>query len=96
MVKIFARLIKNHKTIKSYTYLNVNSYSEKDFYFHVSEICKKLDIATPIIINYHRESYENFNSVKFFCDDFIEAQAFDFLLLENVNLWIITLFIYKI
>ncbi len=86
MVKIFARLIKNHKTVKSYTYLNVNEYESKDFYFHVSEICRKLDVSTPIIINYHRESYENFNFVKFFESDFVDGQNFDFLLLENVNL----------
>lgn len=86
MVKIFARLIKNQKTIKSYTYSNVNEYDGKDFYFHLSEISRKLDIPTPIVINYHRESYEEFNSVKFFKDDFVDKVPFDYLLLENVEL----------
>ncbi len=86
MVKIFARVIKNHKTINSYTYSNVNEYDEADFYFHVSEICRKLDLSTPVIINYHKETYQTFNFVKFFKDDFVDNQNFDCLLLENVDL----------
>ncbi len=86
MVKIFARLIKNQKTIKSYNYCNVKEYDGVDFYLHLSEISRKLDIPTPIVISYHRESYENFNSVKFFKDDFIDKVPFDYLLIENVDL----------
>ncbi len=86
MVKIFAKLIKNHKTIKSYTYSNVKEYESVDFYFHLSEISRKLDVPTPIIIDYHRECFENFNSVKFNADDFVDKQPFDFLLIENIDL----------
>ena len=86
MVKIFAKIIKNHKTIKSYTYSNIKEYESSDFYFHLSEISRKLDIPTPIIIGYHRECFENFNSVKFTQDDFVDKQPFDCLLIENINL----------
>ena len=85
-MKIFAKLIKNHKTIKSYTYAHVSEYESKAFYSHLSEICRKLDIATPITIDYHRECYENFNSVKFSCDDFVDKMPFDYLVLENIDL----------
>ena len=86
MVKIFAKLIKNHRTVKSYTYSNIKEYDGKDFYFHLSEISRKLDIETPIIIDYHRECYEKFNFVKFNADDFVDNQTFDFLLIENIDL----------
>lgn len=86
MVKIFAKLIKNHKTIKSYTYSNVKEYVSGEFYFHLSEICRKLDVPTPITIDYHRECYENFNSVKFSSDDFVDKMPFDYLVLENIDL----------
>lgn len=85
MIKISAKLIKNHKTIKSITYKNVNEYESNTFYFHLSEICRNLDIATPIVINYHRESYENFNFVKFKRDDFVDSFNYDFLLIENID-----------
>ena len=86
MVKIFARLIKNHKTVKSYTYVSVKEYDGGNFYFHISEVCRKLDIETPIIIKYHQQCYEDFNFVKFLGDDFIDKQNFDYLLIENVDL----------
>ncbi len=85
MVQISSKLIKNHKTIKSFTYKNVGEYESDEFYFHVSEICRRLDIATPIIIKYHRDNYEQFNFVKFKPDDFIDSVSFDVLLLENVD-----------
>lgn len=85
MVQISAKLIKNHKTIKSLTYKNISEYESDEFYFHVSEICRRLDIATPIIIKYHRESYEQFNFVKFKPDDFIDGVSFDVFLLENID-----------
>ena len=85
MVQISTKLIKNHKTVKSFTYKNVSEYESRDFYFHVSEICRRLDIATPIIIDYHRESYEKFNFVKFKPDDFIDSVSFDVFLIENVD-----------
>ncbi len=85
MIKISAKLVKNHRTIKSINYFNVNEYDSNDFYFYVSEICKKLDISTPIIIAYTKNSYEEFNFVKFKQDDFIDKIDFDCLLLENID-----------
>lgn len=85
MINIFARLNKNHKTIKSLTYKNVKEYKSGDFFFHLSEICHKLDIPTPIVIEYHRKSYEEFNFVKFKEDDFVDKVNFDYLLIENVD-----------
>ena len=86
MVQISAKLIKNHKTIKSTTYKNVSEYESSNFYFHLSEVCRKLDIATPVVINYHRESYEKFNFVKFKPSDFIDSVNFDEFLIENIDL----------
>ena len=85
MVKIFAKLVKNHKTVKSYTYANVNEYQSENFYEYVSEICNKLDISTPIIIAHNRECYEEFNMVKFSKEDFVDTFNYDFFVLENVD-----------
>lgn len=86
MVQISAKLIKNHKTIKSVTYKNVSEYQSCDFYFHLRETCQKLDIETPVVIAYHRENYEKFNFIKFKPSDFIDSVNFDELLIENIDL----------
>lgn len=83
MIKITAKLIKNHKTIKTATLQNLGEYESSEFYHYVSTLAQKLDIETPIIIAHHRECYENFNSLKFTKDDFIDAINFDYLYLEN-------------
>ncbi len=85
MVKISAKIIKNHKTVKTFTYINVNEYDRNDFYEYLVEICRKLDISTPLVIPYYIDCYENFNSVSFKSDDFVDKINFDNLLLENVD-----------
>ena len=85
MVKISAKIIKNHKTVKTFTYINVNEYDRTSFYDYLVEICRKLDISTPIVIPYNIDCYENFNSVSFKSEDFVDTVTFDSLLLENVD-----------
>lgn len=86
MVRIFAKIIKNHKTVKSVTYNNVNEYESSRFYFYLSETCRKLELSTPIMVDYHRESFEKFNMVKFFPEDFVDGVDFDCFILENIDL----------
>lgn len=86
MVRIFAKIIKNHKTVKSVTYNNVNEYESSRFYFYLSETCRKLELSTPITVDYHRESFEKFNMVKFFPEDFVDGVDFDCFILENIDL----------
>lgn len=83
MIKIGAKLVKNHKTISKTSYISINNYDHNSFFEYMVEICKKLDIATPIITDYHVNDYEKFNFVKFTESDFIDTQHFDYLLLEN-------------
>ena len=85
MVKISAKIIRNHKTVKTFTYVNVNEYDRNSFYDYLVEICRKLDISTPIVIPYNVDCYENFNSVSFKSEDFVDTVTFDSLLLENVD-----------
>lgn len=85
MVKISAKLIKNHRTIKSITYSNVNDYNSDDFYSYLVEICRRLDVATPLLIPLYVKNYEEFNFIRFLKDDFIDQTNFDYLLLENID-----------
>ncbi len=83
MIKISAKLITNQKVNKSINYISVDNYDSNDFYFYITEICRQLDLSTPIVINYHRECFEKFNSLKFTKDDFIDDFYYDYLFLEN-------------
>ena len=85
MIKICAKLIKNHKTIKSINYINLNDYESENFYNYVVDVCRKLDVSTPLVIPYYVECYEKFNSVSFKKDDFVDNVTFDKLLLENID-----------
>ncbi len=83
MIKISAKLITNQKVKKTTTFISVDEYESNKFYFYITEICRQLDLSTPIIINYHRECYEKFNSLSFTKDDFIDDFNYDSLFLEN-------------
>ena len=83
MIKISAKLVKNHKTIKTASYNSVNEYDSNDFYLYISTLARSLDIETPIIIAYHRECFESFNSVILTADDFIDKINFDYMFIEN-------------
>ena len=83
MVKISAKLVKNHKTVKSASYNSINEYKSEEFYEYISALAQKLDISTPIIIPYHRECFENFNSLKLTKSDFVDDFNYDFMFLEN-------------
>ena len=85
MIKISAKLIKNHKTIKTITYINLNDYESENFYNYVVDVCRKLDISTPLVVPYYVTCYEKFNSVSFSQDDFIDKISFDKLRLENID-----------
>jgi hypothetical protein len=85
MIKISAKIMTNHRCVKSLNYINVEPYESDKFYFYMTEICKRLDISTPIIINFTKNSYEEFNFVKFKKDDFIDKIDFDYLLIENID-----------
>ena len=83
MIKISAKLITNQKVRKSINFISIDNYESDNFYYYVSEICRRLDLSTPIIINYHRECYEKFNSLKFTKEDFFDDFNYDYLFLEN-------------
>ncbi len=83
MIKIWAKIMVDHKIKKDIIYESMENYSRDELFEHVSEICHLLDIPTPVLINAHFSSYENFNNIKFLPRDFVESIDFDNLVLEN-------------
>lgn len=85
MVKLWARAIKEHKTVKKYDFVKDETMEWAAFYGYVVEICHAMDLSTPVITKTHLFNFAKFNFVRFLKSDFIEAVDFDYLMIENVN-----------
>ena len=83
MIKISVKLVKNHKTVKKAAYNSINEYDSNEFFNYVSTLTQKLDLSTPILIPYHRECFEKFNSLKLTKNDFVDDFNYDYMFLEN-------------
>ena len=83
MVKIWAKVLKERKIVKSYVYENFAEMDWAEFGKYVMDICEQLDIPTPVVIKTHIFNYAKFRNVKFKADDFVESIEFDTLVLEN-------------
>ncbi len=83
MVRIWAKVIKNGKIIKQFTFERIGAMDYSLFFDFLCEICGKLDIPTPVLMKTHIFNYAKYNNVKFKEDDFMEKIDFDKLILEN-------------
>ena len=83
MIKIWAKVMVNHKIKKDLLYETIENYSRESFFDHLAEMCHQLDIPTPVLIDAHFYNYENFNNIKFLPRDFVEQVNCDQLILEN-------------
>ena len=48
MVKLWARTVKDNKTIKSHDYVRDVNMEWADFFDHVRELCHEMDLPTPL------------------------------------------------
>lgn len=85
MFKIWARTIKKDKIIKECIYSKRHNFDSKRFFEYLMDICKELDLETPIALKKHINNFEEFNSTKFISADFLQEIDFDYLILENVK-----------
>ena len=85
MIKIWAKTMQENKIKKDIIYETIENYSRETFFDHLSEICYLLNIPTPVLLENHYHSFENFNNIKFLESDFVESINFDYLMLENAQ-----------
>jgi len=86
MIRIWAKTIKNHRITKSFIYESIDNFSRETFYLHIQEICHKMDIPSPVIIDFHINNYVNFNNCAFLPRDFVESIGFDKFTVEDASL----------
>ncbi len=85
MIKIWAKLLKEDKIVKSFTLEKNVEVDWGEFFSHLQEICENLDIPTPVLLKTHIFTYAKFNILRFTEKDFVESIDFDKLVLENIN-----------
>ena len=85
MIRIWAKIIIDNKLVKDLIYEATENYNREEFFDHLTEICYRLNISTPTLLDAHFDNYENFNNIKFLPRDFVEPISFDKLELENAS-----------
>ena len=83
MQKIWAKTVINHRVKKSIIHDCGEKISVSNFYNNVRQICEKLKIPTPVVLNSYAENFVNLNIFKFRQRDFLEEVPFDVLVLER-------------
>ena len=85
MIRLWAKTIKGQKITKSFIYESIDNFTEETFYLHIQELCHKIDIPTPVILDFHIRNYINFNNCSFLPRDFVESINFDKLIIEDAS-----------
>lgn len=86
MVRIWAKVMQDHKIIKETIYESEETFDIQRLPLYLMEICATLDLSVPVILSKHVRYYYLFNLTKFTIDDFIGESGFDELVLENATL----------
>ena len=86
MIRIWAKTMKGNKITQNYIYESIDNFNEETFYLHIQAICHKMDIPTPVLLEYHIRNYVNFNICNFLPRDFVESVDFTKLVLEEASL----------
>ncbi len=87
MFRIWAKTMLDGKIAKQFVYENDGeklTYSH--FFNYLADICRELDVPTPVLLKTHIFNFAKFNHVRFYPRDFVEGVDFDYLLLENIIL----------
>ena len=85
MYRIWAKIITNHRVIRSIIHDTGERIEAWNFYDNVRQIAEQLKIPTPVVLHSYAENFLNFNLMKFKARDFLEDIPFDVLLLESVD-----------
>lgn len=84
MVKIWGRVIKKDKIIKSDT-IEVDAH-ECTFFNMLRNLSEKLDIPTPVLLEKHVNDFNRFNMCVFKAADFIQSVNFSSFVISNITI----------
>ncbi len=84
MFTIWAKTVKDGRKTNELTYKKDEVFNINNLHTYLSDICKELDIETPIILKKHVLGFYNFNKAKFLPEDFTDSVNFDNFTIENI------------
>ena len=80
MIKVWGKIIIDEKIVK-HSVVQVEP-KECTFFDMIKQLCEKLDIATPVLLNKHLLDFNKFSMTVFKPADFIEHVSLDRLVVE--------------
>lgn len=83
MIKIWGKIITNEKIVASKT-VSVD-VSSTTFFDMLKNLCHKLNIPTPVLLDKHVYDFNLFNLCTFKPEDFIENVPFDKFVINHIN-----------
>lgn len=84
-MKLWAKTISGEKLLQNLVMENELPLNRDNFEAFLMEICKSLDISTPVTLPTHYSYLDNFNIVKYLPRDFIDGVDFELFTIENVE-----------
>lgn len=80
MVRLWARMIKKHRIIRSETV-----ELTEDIHQAIGELCAVMDISRPMFLGKHQREWEHFQQTSFTGEHFVEPVFFDKLEIERID-----------
>lgn len=80
MIKIWGKVVVDEKIVKHSTVCV--EPKECTFFDMIKQLCEKLDIPTPVLLNKHLLDFNKFSMTLFKPADFIEKVNFDRFIIE--------------
>ena len=85
MFRIWAKVMQGGKIVRQFVYQNgEEKLTYSHFLNYLFDICRELDVPTPVLLKTHIFNFAKFNHVRFLPRDFVESVDFDALVLENI------------
>lgn len=78
---VWARVLKEQKVLNDLIY----SSEKESFEQMLRNICQKLDLPTPLVLEKHKKQFKMFGQAKFISEEFVESVDLDRLIIENVT-----------
>lgn len=80
MIKIWGKIFSDEKIVK-HSVVEVEP-KECTFFDMLKQLCERLDIPTPVLLNKHLADFNQFSMTVFKPVDFVESVIFDRLIIE--------------
>lgn len=82
-MKIWAKTVTGDKIVREILYENPLPMRYDNYRLWVSEICRTLDLSTPVILPAHYKNFAMFHNTRFKPDDFVDDLGADALIIED-------------